>query len=194
MIVPIGAAVFLGEPLTADYGLFPQCPANETTISLVFLPAAYLLSVFDLSLGWSLLHVIPLIVVLGALGVMTLFVVSRGSAAASLLLASAFIGVAGSGLILLRYAAALILHGIACLAGYALIHRVNPGPIVTVVYLILATLAALLSLFVQAKNACSALARSCLRISRTFQWWRRAGLSARRCRATGCAESRGPAP
>ncbi len=143
----IAKARFLVDGAT-EYGLFPQCPANETTIPLVFLPAAYLLSLFDMSFGWSLVRAIPLTVVLAALGVTILLVVGRAAAAATLLLAAGFIGVAGSGLILSRYEVVLLLHGIACLAGYALIQRLSPSPIVAAVYLVLATLAALLSFFV----------------------------------------------
>jgi hypothetical protein len=103
------------------YSPFPYCGRAPET-SLPLLPFAYLLAALDSFAGWSFVRAIPFISVLSAVSASMLAMRRRASPAA-LLLPLAFIGVAGSGLILMRGDCFLILQGTTIFLGYWLLKR-----------------------------------------------------------------------
>jgi hypothetical protein len=102
------------------YSLFPYCSESAST-SLPMLPIAYLLSAFDLIAGWSFVRVIPLLSILALAAAATLTMQKRAGVPAALLIPIAFVGVAGSGLILMRPECFLALQGATVFIGYRLI-------------------------------------------------------------------------
>jgi hypothetical protein len=111
----------MGFRAIADHGLrYPAFPYRTGSYStpLAMLPAAYILSAVDWLAGWSFVRVIPLISLL-ALGAAAILAMRRRTLA--LLLPLGFVGVAGSGLILMRPEFLLALQGATLFIGYWLI-------------------------------------------------------------------------
>jgi hypothetical protein len=135
-----------------EYLLLPQCPSNTKEIPLIFRPVAYIFSIFDFYLNWSLIRVVPLAAVALALGASTVVICGRRAPAALLITAAGLIGVAGAGLILFRMETSLIFYGAACVAGYALVRRDQVRPAIVGAYLAVSTLLAFFAFFVHLQS------------------------------------------
>jgi hypothetical protein len=120
-----------------SFGLYP-CPSNVRLVPVVFRPASYFLSTLDQALGWHLVRAIPIAGVLLVLATTLYIVVVRLRAtAAALILTAGFIGVAGSGLVLLRAEAPLLYLEAACLVGFILVWRGMENRVATATFLAL---------------------------------------------------------
>jgi hypothetical protein len=134
-----------------NFGLYP-CQSNARQISLLFRPVAYGFSAFDSAFGWSLVRIIPLLGVMIAATAALLVTVRQKAMGVSLSLAAGFIGVAGSGLILMRGEAPILFLGTAILFGYAMAGKFQGRPILTSAYLIVASSLALLAFFIHPQS------------------------------------------
>lgn len=110
----------------ADHGLryvaFPYCAGSSPT-PIPMLPFAYLLGALDSFAGWSFVRVIPLVSLLAVFAAAVLAIQRHAANHMVLLLPLAFVGVTGSGLIMMRPECFLALQGAAIFAGYWLIRN-----------------------------------------------------------------------
>ncbi|MDB5619753.1 hypothetical protein [Tardiphaga sp.] len=129
------------------YGLLP-CLSNAREIPVIFRPVAYALSVIDSGAGWSMVRYPQVVGVMLALLTTLLVTIRRDAIAAALMTAAALIGVVGSGVILSRGEAPLFFLGVACVAGYGVVIRRHPSPLISGTYLVVTTCLALMAVFV----------------------------------------------
>jgi hypothetical protein len=134
-----------------NFGLYP-CQSNAREISLLFRPVAYGFSAFDSAFGWSLVHIIPLLGVMIAITTTLVITVRQRAIGVSLTLSAGLIGVAGSGLILMRGEAPILFFGTAILFGYAMAGNFHGKPILATSYMLVASFLALLAFFIHPQS------------------------------------------
>lgn len=120
------------------YPVFPQC-GNGSPMALPFYPVAYLLSAWDMAFGWSHIRLLAGGVILASLVTVLVAILRSGPHLAAGLLAYAFIGVAGSGLLMMRMELFMILQAAACLVAFLILRSrlggfARAGGILTVVF------------------------------------------------------------
>ncbi len=98
------------------YGLYGLCESNVKTIPVVFQPAAWLLSATFQALSPLDMRILSFASVLGVIFAAARLIAKERHPIASFALLASFAGVAGSGLIYVRYEFALELHLLSCLA------------------------------------------------------------------------------
>jgi hypothetical protein len=103
-----------------EHALTPYCTGSYST-PLPMLAFAYLLAALDTFAGWSFVRVIPLMSLLALVGAAILAMRKTGGFSVALLIPLGFVGVAGSGLILMRPECFLALQGASLFIGYSLI-------------------------------------------------------------------------
>lgn len=129
------------------YPVFPQCSASPTPIPWPLVPAALIISSWDMTFGWSFVRLVPCVIALLAIITTSVHVQARGPRVAIGLLPIAFLGVAGSGLTMIRMECFQILQAIACLVAYMATKSRRPRGIESPA-LIFLLIASLLSIFV----------------------------------------------
>lgn len=134
-----------------NFGLYP-CQSNAREISLLFRPVAYGFSTFDAASGWSLVRIIPLLGVMIAVATTLVVTMRQKAMGVTLTLAAGFIGVAGSGLILMRGEVPILFFGTAILFGYAMARSFQGRPILTTSYLLVASSLAFLAFFIHPQS------------------------------------------
>ncbi len=109
------------------YGLHAMCPSNIKTVPVVLKPVAWLLSQTMRILSPLQMRIMSFTAVLAVVfSAVRQAAGSRNPAAGFLVLAS-FVGVAGAGLILVRYEFALEIHLLSCLVAAARLTRPRAG-------------------------------------------------------------------
>ena len=97
------------------YGLYPLCASNVKVTPLLFVIPASILSWLDLTFSPVAIRILPFISVIAAV-FLTIWYAARGANPKTAVIATtAFIGVAGSGLVLARYEYVQILNIVCCL-------------------------------------------------------------------------------
>ena len=97
------------------HGLYSLCASNVKDAPLLFVFPAWLLSSLDLALSPVLMRIIPFIGSLLAIFSAIFFSIKGRNASAAVVVTTAFLGVAGSALVLARYEVAQTLNVVCCL-------------------------------------------------------------------------------
>lgn len=105
------------------YPPIPQCGTNASAVAWPLVPVAYLFSVFDFAFGWSFLRALPIGALLAAMGAALALLQRRGPNLASAFMLTAFVGVAGSSLVLMRMECFLTLQASGCIVAYLIATR-----------------------------------------------------------------------
>lgn len=145
-----GARLFVDGGL--QYGLYPACVSNFKVTHPIFYPVAAFYSILDSLPKWGGIRFIPFIsLFLSVLVALSLISKSRFGWASGIFLIG-FIGVSGSGLILSRPEWALLVHGMACLVSYYLLHVYRYSELVAGLVISGLTFIALLSLYLHVQG------------------------------------------
>jgi hypothetical protein len=153
------------------YGLFATCQSNAKVVPLFFYPAAFVVAEIGAFPDWGLIRIIPFLAVAALMGAVFLFNKKVGkSAYIPFFFTAGFMGVAGSGIILLRPEAYLVLHGAICLTAYSYSADGSPPRTKALVLLITLYAGSLISYFVHPQGLILAPATLLLmcRLSKSF--------------------------
>ena len=112
------------------HGLYALCESNAKTVPLILRPAAYALAATMQVLSPLEMRVLSFAAVLGVVFTTLRLVAGERNPSAGFLTLAGFVGVAGSGLILVRYEFALEIHLLSCLVVVGLLRRPKASPVV----------------------------------------------------------------
>lgn len=105
------------------YGLYGLCESNFKTVPLVLAPMGRLLATAMQTLSPSTMRILSFAAVIGVIFTTSRLIAPARNPGAALLTLASFVGVAGSGLIFVRYEFALEVHLLSCLTAALLLQR-----------------------------------------------------------------------
>jgi hypothetical protein len=129
------------------HGLYALCASNVKQTPLLFVLPAWILSWLELNLSPIDGRILPLITVLSALFLAIWFAVRRVNPAAAVVATTAFVGVAGSGLVLARYEYMQTLNIACCLGAFSFLEAPSQRAAFRYGFLALLLVSSLLSLY-----------------------------------------------
>jgi hypothetical protein len=107
------------------HGLYALCRSNIKDTPLLFVIPAWVLSRLDLALSPVEMRILPFATVSAAVCLAIWYAIRGGTSSAAVMATTAFIGVAGSGLILVRYEYMQELNVVCCLTAFHLLTSVS---------------------------------------------------------------------
>lgn len=107
-------------------GLYPLCTSNAKETPLLFVIPAWILSWLDLSFSPVEVRVLPFIVVMAAMFLVIWYAIRGITPQAAVVVTTAFIGVAGSGLVMARYEYVQVLNIVICLGVFYFLNSAAP--------------------------------------------------------------------
>lgn len=129
------------------HGLYPLCTSNVKETPLLFVIPALILSWLDLAFSPAEIRVFPFVMVMAAV-FLTIWSVARGAnPKAAMVATTAFIGVAGSGLVLARYEYVQVLNIVFCLGVFHFLELTSSRTYLRFGLFILLLLSSLLSIY-----------------------------------------------
>lgn len=129
-------------------GLYALCTSNIRETPLLFVIPAWILSWLDLTLSPVDVRALPFVTVLTAVLLAVWFAVRQVSPNAAMVATTAFIGVAGSGLVMARHEYVQILNIVCCLCAFHYLESTSPRPSLRYGLFVLLLASSLLSIYV----------------------------------------------
>jgi hypothetical protein len=135
------------------HGLYPLCASNIKETPLFFVIPAWILSWLDLSLSPVEMRIFPFATVLTAVSLVVWRTAMYGvNPNAAVVATTAFIGVAGSGLILARYEYVQVFNIVCCLLVFHFLNSFSPRPGLRYGLFVLLLISSLMSLYVHVQG------------------------------------------
>lgn len=106
-------------------GLYPLCATSINETPFIFVAPAWVFSWFDLTFSPTEVRTLPFITVIVVVFLAVLYSVQGRDPKAAVIVSTAFIGVAGSGLVLARYEYVQILNFASCLGAFIYLQLVS---------------------------------------------------------------------
>ena len=128
-------------------GLYPLCLSNVKETPHIFVIPAWILSWLDLSFSPIEIRVLPFMVVMAAMFLVIWYAVRGINPLSAVVATTAFIGVAGSGLVLARYEYVLVLNIVTCLGVFHFLNSAASRSYLRYGLCILLLISSLLSLY-----------------------------------------------
>lgn len=129
------------------HGLYPLCASNIKETPFLFIIPAWILSYLDLAFSPVAMRVLPFMAVMAAMSLSIWYAVRGGAPQAAVVATTAFIGVAGSGLVLARYEYVQVLNIVFCLGVFHLLQMTYPRPSLHYGLFLMLLLSSLLSIY-----------------------------------------------
>lgn len=129
-------------------GLYALCTSSTRETPLLFVIPAWILSWLDLTLSPVDARALPFVTVLTAVLLAVWFAVRQVSPNAAVVATTAFIGVAGSGLVMARHEYVQILNIVCCLCAFRYLGSIFPRPSLRYGLLALLLISSLLSIYI----------------------------------------------
>jgi len=107
-------------------GLYPLCASNFKETPLLFVMPAWLLSWLDQAFSLVRIRVLPFTIIIAAVFFAVWFAVRGINPKAAIVATTAFIGVAGSGLVMARYEYVQVLNIVFCLGVFHFLELTSP--------------------------------------------------------------------
>jgi hypothetical protein len=129
------------------HGLYPLCVSNIKETPLLFVIPAWILSWVDLAISPVEMRILPFATVFAAVNLAIWYAIRGINPHAAVMATTAFIGVAGSGLVLARYEYVQALSIVCCLGAVHFLTSVSQRPILRYGLFVLLLTSILLSVY-----------------------------------------------
>lgn len=130
------------------YGLYPLCTSNVKETPFLFIIPAWIMSWLDLTFSSIEIRVLPFVTDMAAVLLVVWYAVRGINLKAAVLVTTAFIGVAGSGLVLARYEYIQVLNIVFCLGAFHFLNLTSPRSSLRYGLLVVLLISSLLAIYV----------------------------------------------